>query len=535
MLRSDARRWAILGAILLALLPLKVVTAPADGPYRLDASYYFQIARHVANGDGLLTSVSLYHQGLDPLPAQARIYPLWPFLLGVAGRFVGLAAAATFLPPLLYFISLVLLYELCWRLWRSMDPDALPLLPGPVPLDAGHLVVAAFATNPIFFMATTDPYTEALAFTLAFGALLAVDDAARKEQPITGFAAGLLAGLAFLARSQMLVIVAALLVVLTVASARSRATRKIAFAAVLGVAGAVVPWVVFLRTHPSQTTDVGRFVTWVSSPSLTEYLVDRLPGLWIAFDPKSAFSYFSAFGATVVVVPLALIYAAVRLARDTPPPRVAVRPQHVLAIVAVAAAILNHGILVHRHAQFFLPWLFGWRHGLPFVFAVAVAAVYLLTQPSGTIRLAVATLIALSIITGALEALANAKRRPAPIPESFVQWVDSQSPAPTILTVRAQHMGMMTRGRYHWMDCNEPPQQTERMLERLPIDFVVVYEGEWGCRYLSGLQRLLEVHRQFAPPEAPRVWVLRRRNGDVPSRGADGENEPSSTDPRPRP
>ena len=40
-----------------------------------DGIYYFQIAQHVANGDGLRTSVSLYGQGLRDMPAPATVQP----------------------------------------------------------------------------------------------------------------------------------------------------------------------------------------------------------------------------------------------------------------------------------------------------------------------------------------------------------------------------------------------------------------------------------------------------------------------------
>ena len=55
----------------------KVCYNPTLDRRSLDGNYYYQIARHIAEGNGFRTSVSLYHQGLRTLPAPATIYPAW--------------------------------------------------------------------------------------------------------------------------------------------------------------------------------------------------------------------------------------------------------------------------------------------------------------------------------------------------------------------------------------------------------------------------------------------------------------------------
>src|SRR5438093_1192372 len=69
----------------------------------------------VAAGHGLVTSVCLYHQGLKRLPAKTNIYPLWPLLLGGAGRVMGMTTAARLLPRLMFLVDLLLLYLLTLR------------------------------------------------------------------------------------------------------------------------------------------------------------------------------------------------------------------------------------------------------------------------------------------------------------------------------------------------------------------------------------------------------------------------------------
>jgi hypothetical protein len=69
-------RRLILGATLCLFGLLKAFYNPYPiGSWAVDASYYHQVARHVAAGHGFLTRFSLYHQGLSPLPHPAPIYP----------------------------------------------------------------------------------------------------------------------------------------------------------------------------------------------------------------------------------------------------------------------------------------------------------------------------------------------------------------------------------------------------------------------------------------------------------------------------
>ncbi|MFN2442047.1 MAG: hypothetical protein ABR517_05140 [Thermoanaerobaculia bacterium] len=501
----------VLAAILTGLIPLKIATKAGDGPYGLDANYYVQIARSVAEGGGLMTHVSLYHEGLNPLPAPARIYPLWPLVLGTTGAAIGLTDAVNILPPVLWVVALIFLYILSQRIAFAMDPISHGRIAGErLPLTAGHLVVAAFATNPIFWWATSHPYTEGLAFTLAFGALLVLDTAIRRTSSAVAVSAGALAGLAFLARSQMVIIIAAAILVLLIASFRWAPMRKIGAAAVLGFGIVAAGWIAYRAMRPIGTTDVGGFATWVNSPTAGAYLADRLPGLAIAFDPRSSLSYFNSFGPTVLVIFFAIAWLAVESGRRGRFPRL--EPQYLLAVMAIATALLSHGILVHRHARFFLPWLFGWRHGLPLIFGLSAAIVYLVTRPSALTRWGVVVLVAFATLTGTLRI--DASENPTGMTNAeaaFARWVDHQTPPPTMLTIGAQTLGMLTRGRYHWMSCDESPAQTGRMLESLPIDYVVVYGSARHCRFLDGLGGILKVEHSFGPPEHERIWLLRPR------------------------
>ena len=71
--RVSRSRWLIAAAIIALLFTLQSLRRVGSGPWGVDGSYYMQVARHVAAGDGLLTSVCIYDQGLRTLPARTNI------------------------------------------------------------------------------------------------------------------------------------------------------------------------------------------------------------------------------------------------------------------------------------------------------------------------------------------------------------------------------------------------------------------------------------------------------------------------------
>ena len=112
---NHRERILVLVGLLLMLAAFKLAFNPGLGRNSLDGDYYFQIARHVSEGNGLQTSVSLYHHGLKELPHPSNVSPLWPLTLGAAAQAVGLVRGALLLPEILYLLALVLLYRLTNR------------------------------------------------------------------------------------------------------------------------------------------------------------------------------------------------------------------------------------------------------------------------------------------------------------------------------------------------------------------------------------------------------------------------------------
>lgn len=512
-------RWIILGALLLLLGWLKLSHSVGAGPYGLDASYYFQIARNVAEGQGLVTNVSLYHVGLTDLPQRTGIYPLWPLVLGITGRFIGLVNAVDLLPRVLYLIDLILLYFLVNRLsLRVWGKTA--LLQSKWSPDLGHLFVLVLGLNPIFFASTTHPYTEGLAFALAFAAFLLLDLTIDRDMPVPWASmAGVAAGLAFLARTQMIILVAAGTLALLAVAIRNR--RFIPAALAYGLIGSAsyLWWrsMFLVASREHRDPQVGSFDSWVRSDSWFMWAGERAQGILVGFDIGSPHSYVALFGPAALLVPIAAALALwrwVRVRRETP---TAPEPSSLLLIAMILSGILFYLTLTLYHATFFRPWLFGWRHGLPYLFLLIPAIAYLLFRSSRIGRGACLAVVLVSVLIAVPRThgfvTAPPPNGPTPAEAALVGWLNRQEVLPTLLTTHAQTLSVMVDAPIHWAFCSDPPEQTRRMLERLPIDYVLVYGGERQCSFAeySALRDLLTVSGRFGEgPES--ILLLGRRD-----------------------
>ena len=327
----DARRLSryVIPLLLLALFAFeKASLNPSTrNQRRSDGVYYFQIARHIADGDGLRTSVSLYGQGLRNMPSPATIQPLWPLVLGYAGRVLGMDRAAHLLPEAFYFGSLLLLYLLANQLGSAFGSRDLIRFRGITVLDLGTLAAAIFGVNAVFSAYTSMAYTEGLAFCLLFAALLALPTATSRRVLARAAVSGLLAGLAYLTRSQFILIplvVAAALALLRIREPRLRGAWLASLAAAAGV---VTPWIIFLMrslpTFPArvlidfsahrENEALLRPVLIVEFDSPLDRMIDFAESFVQAFHPTAKLAYIESFGPIVYVIPLALVIAGWRL------------------------------------------------------------------------------------------------------------------------------------------------------------------------------------------------------------------------------
>ncbi len=189
-------RYVLPALFLLSFAHEKLELNPVSRYERMaDGLFYYQIAQHVAAGEGLLTSVSLFGKGLRELPAPTTVQPLWPLVLGLSGRWIGLDRAAAWVPELLYFTALLLLYLLGNRIGRSLGAESIVSVRGTTVLDLGTVGFALLGSNAVFSAYTSKAYTEGLALSLLFGALLVLPAWDDRKLSARAALAGALAGL----------------------------------------------------------------------------------------------------------------------------------------------------------------------------------------------------------------------------------------------------------------------------------------------------------------------------------------------------
>ena len=500
-------RALLLVAILGALSALSLMQFAGIGPYGSDAGNYYQIARNIALGRGMVTSVSLYHVGLDPLPQRSWMtYPAWPLLLGYTGRIIGLTAAANILPKLFYILDLLLFYALAnviaTRWWGT------PLLVPRWSLDLGHVAMALLGTTAAFFWATTHPYTEGLAFASMFGSLLALDRGATSRRLGWFALASVLAGLSFLTRTQSVALIAGESMAMVLFAIRFRELRLPAGTYAAGVLAAVGCWYRFVFNQPSQTVDVGGFQMWEEPATALGWLSERWTGMLVSFS-ATEIGYYNLFRLATYLVPVAVILYLVRLAQR----RARLLPVDVSELAPYAvllSAIAFVASLNLFHETFFISWLFGWRHGLPYILAIVLAIASLAHAESRVLRIATGAVVAVTIATAAVALTRDVIRTPPTAPSpgelQMIEWLGkNHAGVPTLLTTHAQQLAVIYDAKFHWALCTDPPAKTLQLIERLPIDYVVVYPDERGCSFIDArvLAPHLRVAASFGSAEAP--------------------------------
>ena len=492
---------------------LKVVYNPYPiGNFAIDGSYYYQVARHVANGDGLLTDVSLYHQGLSPLPHRSPIYPVWPLVLGAVGAVVGLHTAAVWLPELLYLASLVLLYQLTVAIGARMGEPTLVWWRGQPLMDVGHLLVVLFGCNAMYFRFTSLPFTEGLAFTLAFGDAARLREMRRHSLGDVGRPGRGVGGV---------------VVPHPIPVPRPRACPS-------GLPGAVVlgtplasPYAhdrnrLDRRTHfqpkfasslrrllhsrreccstspPSARTRIssrssgwstrGRcWQTWWTSQGRLRRLFARIS--FLTFNPSAGLCTRFRLRCWESFRPRAL---KARLAA-------AYQPRTLVVTATIAAAVASVAPVHAMHATMYGGWFFQWRHGLPLVFSLTVAIAFLLSAAAPLYRLAALALIALSIWSCAhkvRDEISNQSKYHAPHGGAGAVPRVDRAPIPRNLFLatptQVNTLAAITGGHFHSVSCIENPEQVGVFFDELQVNYLVTVARDQGCQFFKSISERLE-------------------------------------------
>jgi hypothetical protein len=527
---AHRRHWILLG-ILLGLLALKSQFDPYPvGDFGRDGSYYYQVARHVAEGDGLATSVALYHQGYERLPHPSPVYPLWPLVLGAAGAMIGLERAASLLPEILYFAALILLYALANAVARSWGSHAERVFPRSGLLLVGHLAALLLGTNAVFFRYTSLPFTEGLAFSLAFASVLSLARAGEGSCVRWGAASGALAAFAFLTRSQFLGLIPASVACLLLVGVREPTYRRAAAAAAASAAVPILIWTAYLWTSfanfsprmlvdftaAHETRELDAYTWIVQTDSLWAWLVDRAAGFRVAFDPGGASSYVASFGLVVYVVPLALLWLILRPSMLRAVPRELTSGGSLAVTGALAAGIACIAPVHALHAGHPHPsvWLFHFRHGLPIAIPIVVALAFVFATGRLPLRGLALLLVGASLWTSAAGIrgeLARAPRYHGPLPaeEQLAAWIEEQEQPLLFATTRPWSLGALTRGLFHHVSCKDRPSQLLTYFDRLNVDYLILPDSDRSCRFLKTSAYELMPIRRFGRGQAIAVYDIR--------------------------
>ena len=522
---SFRREHVLLAVLLLFFLGLKAVPSPGLRRGTTDGSFYYQIARHVAQGDGLQTSVSLWHQGLKELPHKTNQTPVWPLVLGFAGRLISLEAASIILPKLLYLLSLVLLYFVANRVAFELsggDSGSSPLGSSGF-VDYGHVAILLFGLNPVFFWSTSLPYSEGLAFVLFLGAVAMTVRAIETNAPILGLLAGSAAMLSLMTRIQFLGAPMTILLALFMCALRDRRLLRVLLAATAGSTVCLGAWIAFLASwvkpfHPRvllalsayrETPELLPYPMVVEADSAIELWMNRLSGLATAFDPRDSNSYLESFGVVALLVPLA---GAMALGRHSPATwvRQFLRPNLPMTWLLVVGGVVL--VLPTHVSQFVAPfreWLFGHRHGLPLMFLIVVAVPFLVLTQIRAIRWFVGAMVLSSLLLGSVVIAPRLSGQGqgglGESEQELVRWLDRDPQTPSVaITTHPQLLGAFSVSVFHSIKCDEPSSQTRTLLNKTSAEFVVIFPGEQECLSLRDLLPDLEMVRSFETPPIER-------------------------------
>jgi arylsulfatase A-like enzyme len=405
--------------ILAVLIPLRVVHTAGVRWMLVDGSLYTEVARHVRDGEGLVSNLSLYHAGYERFPYPTPLYPAWPLLLGTLAKVGDLATLAHWVPTVLYFTALAAAFVF----GRRLLPGALAPSISPH-FHAGHLLVLLLGLQRHFVYFTSLPYTEGLSWTLLllfFGRLVR-----RSDDRSVGWAVELGAwiGALYFCRSQFLIVPMAVVLALglRVVSGPERG-RSLLHAVVTGtvMTGALGAWLLYLRTF---LKDAGlqtllRFDQNQASEVLTpldilvdhggwwETLLDRLEGVRLAWDPLEKASYTVGFGVSHWSLPFAipfLLLASIGFLRSRGLRGLvdAVRRPEAFAW-ATLLLFAGGGLLsIHlAHKQFNGSWYFGQRQSLVCLPAFFLALAWMFRR--GGVAAILATALVGATVAGGLQ------------------------------------------------------------------------------------------------------------------------------------
>lgn len=537
-LTPDRQAWLVLCVILVLLGYYKFLFTSATFTSSVDGGYYTDVAKHVRDGYGLSTSISLRHKGYSHFPHPTAVYPLWPLLYGYLARVFPLFEAGKWANTAFYFIILVFGYLWAKRLFPR------PLLSEKLGwLNAGHVFVLLFGINRNIHLMTSMPFTEGLAFALLMVALWRLVPIVSKPRFLGGFELGVWAALVMLTRPPLVMLLMAalpcLLFSIVVVRGQRFAYAKLLLGCLVGFVLALVPRYLqlasfvpdFRLAHILRFDDIyynhilSRHDALLQSDTLKEKLERTIEGFKVAFAWGGRYPYSKQYYTAQYALPLVLPFllsqgfraawyrrwtAAISWLRTRD-------NQHwvLLFVFALGAFFSLH--LLHRYHG----WYFQRRHTLPAFFLIFLALIHLFR--SGRVGKLVGLVVFCSSLwiggdwfhTRTLATYDKMERNERGDSPSLVKWLKAErrkrDREPLIIAMRQPgKIAWKTDGiGYHHYDTRTTLSDIRKLVTELGVDYVLVPRRE-RIRFArsSTFKRLFDYR---ATRSGQRIYVPKRR------------------------
>ena len=487
----------------------KYLHAANKAYFEIDGGYYADVARHVRDGLGLTTNISLYHQAYSYFPHETSVSPGWPLLYGYASRFADIFTVGVWLPTMLYVCALFTGFFWARRLFPG---DLFPTrLPG---FTAGHVFVLMLALHREFFIFTSVPYTEGLTYAIVGLCLWRFMKLWPRLDLWRGLEMGVWLGLIMLARAQLVLVAIATFMTITWAVVACSSRRRqhlqalgstaLMFVAIIGgyyllfLKGFVGngPIAALMRFDQGWETPVlSAFDPMVKTDGLWSFIKDRMGGVWVAFKYYGGYSYSRNFYYTPYAVPLATLFLAVGAARNRARWRAAwswLRSAEALPWIMVVLFALGGFTSMHLiHKDYFSEWHFARRQGLTAIFIFFLALIYLLKQKNLGVILGLIILIAsvseghyaLYRVTLRVEKI---NERGAPDHRApLLEWLNEQGKVTVAMAAHEpQKIAIMTpEVGYHWVYEKTSFEDLDIITTKLGARFVILTDNAKVSRW----------------------------------------------------
>jgi hypothetical protein len=501
--RSGRGSLALLLLILVALAVPKIVLSINSRLPGIDGGYYTEVAGHVRDGEGLVTNVSLYHQGFESFPHPTSVSPLWPLVYGYTARVFPIQSVGIWLPTCFYFLALIFAYLFARRLLpEPFFPTSLPaFLPA-------HALVVLIGLHKEFFQFTSLPNTEGLAYTLLFAGLWRSLRCFERANLVAGLELSLWLGLMMLARGQLMIVAFALYPALLFGLFRSNNRRRyLSF-----ITGSIVPCALLLGWHHSYVQsfleddsfgamfrfDKARASSLLSAfdpilhvDGLWAYIADRSRGFLVAFDPTSNQGYSKSFGLFHYFLVVGLIAGVASSARLFNERKLwldrlrgsSAAPWIFLGLLALAGFFSIHTI----HKSYYVEWNFARRQALTAAFLMFVSLVILMRHRNALLRIGSLLLMIAStglgyanVVEFTVRQTVLADKHSANYNPQLVDWINRKRASKGKLTValtaqEPQKTAYQTPGvGYHWIYWETLPDDVNRLADQTDLDYVIV-------------------------------------------------------------